>query len=56
MNRDENRLKEIQELKRAYTILGVEAETIGETLEYADKLEELDKEETEILKRCDVIT
>lgn len=55
MNKNETRLFEIQRLKKAYNSLGIQANTMAETLEYMKKIEELENEETEILKRCDAI-
>ena len=54
MNLNNQRLKEIQELKSGYTQLMLDAPTMTEAFEYQTKYVELEKEETEILKRCDV--
>ena len=55
MNLDETRLKEIQDEKRVYRSLLREAETISDCLEYQAKIDELNKEENDILLRCDAI-
>ena len=55
MNMDNQRLKEIQELKLGYKQKMLDAPTMTEAFEYQDKYIELENEEKEILKRCDVI-
>lgn len=54
MNIDNRRLKEIQRQLKAYHTL-LEFSDISESLIYQSKIEELEKEEKEILKRCDVL-
>ena len=54
MNKDNQRLKDIQILKKGYTHKMLEAETMTEAFEYQNKYNELEKEEKDILKRCDV--
>ena len=55
MNIDNQRLKEIQILKHAYGIKVLASETQEEVEHYYQKIDELTHEETEILKRSDVI-
>lgn len=55
MNQDNQRLKDIQALKKGYESKMLEAPTMTEAFEYQDKWKELDSEEKEILKRFDVI-
>ena len=55
MNVDNRRLREIQSEKRAYTELLNNADKISDCLIYQGKLECLDKEEKDILRRYDVI-
>ena len=55
MNLDNKRLREIQELKQGYGIKILSAESLEEVEHYYSKIDELSNEETEILKRCDVI-
>lgn len=55
MNLDEKRLKEIQDEKRAYNSLLDKAESISECITYKTRIDELNKEEIDILKRCDVL-
>lgn len=55
MNMDNRRLTEIQQYKNAYTRLMDKSETFHEIEEYNRKIQELEKEEKEILERCDVI-
>ena len=55
MNLDNRRLREIQVLKKGYGLKVLSAETIEEVEHYYHKIDELSNEETEILKRCDVI-
>ena len=54
MNMDNRRLKEIQEYKMGYQNLMDKSETLGDILDYNEKIKELEKEEKEILERCDV--
>ena len=56
MNIDNRRLREIQIEKRAYSKLLDEADKISDCLIYQGKLECLENEERDILKRYDVIT
>lgn len=55
MNQDNQRLKEIQQLKKGYENKMLEAPTLSEAFEYQDKWNELEDEEKQILARCDVI-
>lgn len=55
MNQDNQRLKDIQALKKGYESKMLEAPTMTEAFEYQNKWKELDIEEKEILKRFDVI-
>ena len=55
MNVDNQRLTEIQELKRGYKQKMLDAPTMTEAFEYQDKYIELEAEEKEILKQNDVI-
>ena len=55
MNIDNRRLKEIQKEKRLFYSLLNEAESISDCLTYKGKLDLLENEEKQILKRCDVI-
>ena len=55
MNIDNQRLKEIQILKHAYGIKVLASESKEEVEHYYQKIDELTYEETEILKRSDVI-
>ena len=55
MNLDNQRLKEIQELKRGHKQKMLDAPTMTEAFEYQDKYIELEAEEKEILKQNDVI-
>ena len=55
MNIDNRRLREIQRDLVFYHKRLKEAETISDSLIYQGKIEILEKEETEILKRCDVL-
>ena len=56
MNIDNRRLKEIQsQIQAYYTLLKCDDSTISERLTYKSKIECLEKEEKQILKRCDVI-
>lgn len=56
MNIDNRRLREIQRDLVFYNKRLKEAETISDSLIYQGKIEILEKEEKEILKRYDVIT
>ena len=55
MNLDEKRLKEIQNEKRAYHSLLDKADTISDCITYQSRIEALNNEEKEILKRCDAL-
>ena len=55
MNLDNRRLMEIQLLKKGYGLKVLSAESKEEVEHYYNKIDELSNEETEILKRCDVI-
>ena len=55
MNMDNQRLVEIQQLKTGYKHKMAEAESMFEMFRYQSKIDELEVEEIEILKRCDVI-
>lgn len=55
MNLDNRRLKEIREFKTAYQTLMDKSSAFHEIEEYNCKIKELEKEEKEILERCDVI-
>ena len=55
MNLDNQRLKDIQILKKGYGLKVLAAESKEEVEHYYSKIDELTAEETEILKRCDVI-
>lgn len=55
MNIDNRRLREIQKQIKAYTTLIECSESIEDSLIYQGKLESLEREEKEILKRYDVI-
>ena len=55
MNLENRRLREIQLLKKGYGLKVLSAETIEEVEHYYTKIDELTDEETEILKRNDVI-
>ena len=54
MNLDNQRLLEIQREKHLYSSLLEKADTISDCLEYQSRIENLELEETEILKRCKV--
>lgn len=54
MNLDNRRLLEIQKEKRLFTSLLNNAENISDCLTYKGKLDLLNKEEKQILERCDV--
>ena len=55
MNMDNQRLKEIQQLKMSYAKNRDKAESMYDMFRYQHMIDEIEKEETEILKRCDVI-
>lgn len=55
MNIDNRRLREIQKQIKAYNTLIECSESIEDSLIYQGKLESLEREEKEILKRYDVI-
>ena len=55
MNLDNRRLLEIQKEKKLFQSLLDDAKTITDWLTYQGKLDLLEKEEKDILKRCDVI-
>jgi len=54
MNLDNRRLLEIQKEKRLFKSLLDKADTISDCLTYQGKLDILENEEKDILKRCDV--
>ena len=55
MNLDNRRLRTLQEQIQAYSTLIEHSTDIEECLTYQSKLDELEKEEKQILERCDVI-
>ena len=55
MNMDNHRLREIQELKQGYGIKVLAAESQEEVEQYYEKIDELEIEEKQILKRNGVI-
>ena len=55
MNLDNRRLLEIQKEKKLFKSLLDNSDTISDCLTYQSKLELLENEEKEILKRSDVI-
>ena len=55
MNMDNTRLREIQQLKIGYRHKMSEAETMYDMFKFQHKIDELEKEEIEILNRFDVI-
>lgn len=55
MNLDNQRLKDIQRFKTVYTNELLKADTISDCILFQSKIDELEAEEKEILKRCDVI-
>ena len=55
MNMDNQRLKEIQQLKMSYAKNRDKAESMYDMFRYQHMIDEIEKEETEILERCDVI-
>ena len=54
MNLDNRRLKEIQSEKLVWQDQLSKCESISDCLAYQGKIDILEKEELEILKRCDV--
>ena len=52
---DNQRLREIQNEKRAYAQLLNDADSISDCITYQSRIDELEKEELDILKRCDVL-
>ena len=55
MNLDNQRLKEIQLLKKGYARNRDKAESMYDMFRYQHMIDEIEKEETEILQRNDVI-
>ena len=55
MNLDNERLKEIQQLKKGYAKNRDKAQSMHDMFKYQHMIDEIEKEETEILKRNDVI-
>lgn len=55
MNSDNQRLKEIQQLKQGYANERNNAKSMHEMFKFQDKIDKLELEEKEILKRKDVI-
>ena len=55
MNLDNRRLIEIQQEKMVWQVQLEKADSISDCLTFKGKLEILENEEKEILKRCDVI-
>ncbi len=55
MNLDNRRLRELQVEIKEYKKLLDEADSISDCLIYKGKLECLEKEQKDILKRCDVV-
>lgn len=55
MNLDNQRLKDIKELKNAYNVLISKSDTIKDCIHYQNKIDELEVEEKQILERFDVI-
>lgn len=55
MNYDNQRLYEIKHLKKGYSQLIQESDNIEDMLHYQRLFDELEAEEHEILKRCDVL-
>lgn len=54
MNIDNQRLLEIQQLKKGYAKNRDKAESMHEMFKYQHMIDEIEKEEIEILNRCDV--
>ena len=54
MNLDNRRLTEIQKEKRLFTVLLENSDSKTDCLTYQGKLDILEKEERDILARCDV--
>ena len=55
MNKDNQRLRDIQIIKKGYEQKMIDAPTMTEAFEYQEKWKKLEVEEKEILKRSDVI-
>lgn len=55
MNQDNRRLKQIQQEKLVWKDQLSKAQTMSDCLAFQGKIDILEKEEEEILKRCDVI-
>ena len=55
MNIDNQRLKEIQQLKKDYADNRDKAQSMYDMFKYQHMIDEIEKEEKSILKRCDVI-
>lgn len=55
MNQDNQRLKEIKEMLSAYYNELKKTDSISESLQLQGHIDELEKEEKQILQRCDVI-
>jgi len=55
MNQDNQRLKEIKQFLSAYYHELKKTDSISESLQIQEHIDALEKEEKEILKRCDVI-
>ncbi len=55
MNIDNRRLREVQSELKAYHKLLNETDSIHDSLVYQGKIESLEREEKQILERCDVI-
>lgn len=55
MNIDNRRLREVQSELKAYHQLLNETDSIHDSLVYQGKIESLEREEKQILERCDVI-
>lgn len=55
MNLDNQRLREIQRFKNAYANELEKADTISDCIILKNKIDELEKEELEILIRCDAL-
>ena len=54
MNLDNNRLRDIQVLKRGYIRMMEEADNMHDMFVFMAKIDELSDEEKQILDRCDV--
>lgn len=55
MNLDNQRLKEIQQLKHGYAMERNNAKSMHEMFKFQDKIDKLEIEEKEILQRYDVV-